>query len=60
MLDLYEELKSLIVALDQHEIHYALCGGIAMAIYNRPRATVDIDLWIVADSLDEVGGPGRK
>jgi len=54
MLDLYEELRSLIAALDQHEIDYALCGGIALAIYDRPRATVDIDLLIAADSLDEV------
>jgi len=54
MLDLYEELRSLIAALDEHEIEYALCGGIAMAIFGRPRATVDIDLLIVAESLDEV------
>jgi hypothetical protein len=54
MLDLYEELRTLIRALDKHEIDYALCGGIAMAIYNRPRATVDIDLLIVADSLGEL------
>ena len=54
MLDLYEELKSLIAALDAHKIDYALCGGIAMAIYGRPRATVDIDLLIASDSLDEV------
>lgn len=54
MLDLYDELRSLITALDQHEIDYALCGGIALAIYKRPRTTVDIDLLIVADSLDEM------
>ncbi|HMG72954.1 MAG TPA: nucleotidyl transferase AbiEii/AbiGii toxin family protein [Pyrinomonadaceae bacterium] len=54
MLDLYEELRSVIAALDQNEIDYALCGGIALAIYDRPRATVDIDLLIAADSLDEV------
>jgi hypothetical protein len=54
MLDLYEELRSLIAALDQHEIDYALCGGIALAVYDRPRATVDIDLLIVAGSLDQV------
>jgi hypothetical protein len=54
MLDLYEELRSLIAALDQHEIDYALCGGIALAIYDCPRATVDIDLLIAADSLDDV------
>ena len=54
MLDLYEELTSLVAALDKHEIEYALCGGMAMAIFGRPRATVDIDLLIVAESLDEV------
>lgn len=51
MLDLIEELSRIVAALDDHEIDYALCGGIAMAIYDRPRATVDIDLLIVADSL---------
>src|SRR5436190_23804209 len=54
MLDLYEELRKLIAALDSNEIDYALCGGIAMAIYDRPRATVDIDLLIRAESLDLV------
>jgi hypothetical protein len=54
MLDLYEELRSLIAALDEHKIEYALCGGIAMAIFGRPRATVDIDLLILAESLDEM------
>ena len=53
MLDLYDELRNLIAALDEHEIQYALCGGIAMAIYNRPRATVDIDLLIGEDSLSK-------
>lgn len=54
MLDLYEELKNLVAAFDRHQIDYALCGGIAMAIHDRPRATVDIDLLILADSLPEV------
>ena len=54
MLDLYEELRKVIAALDSNEIDHALCGGIAMAIYNRPRATVDIDLLIRAESLDLV------
>src|SRR5437016_6331493 len=54
MLDLYQEFRKLIAALDEYEIDYALCGGIAMAIYDRPRSTVDIDLLIVADSLEEV------
>ena len=54
MLDLYEELRKLIAEFDRHKIDYALCGGIALAIYDHPRATVDIDLLILSESLDGV------
>ena len=54
MFDLYDEFRKLIAALDEQQIDYALCGGIAMAVYDRPRATVDIDLLILAESLDGV------
>jgi hypothetical protein len=52
MFDLYDEFRRLIAALDAQQVDYALCGGIAMAVYDRPRATVDIDLLILADSLE--------
>ncbi len=45
-LDLYDELRKLIGLLDEHEIDYALCGGLAMAIHARPRSTIDIDMLI--------------
>jgi hypothetical protein len=54
MFDLYDEFRQLIAALDAHQIDYALCGGFAMAVYDRPRATVDIDLLILSESLDLV------
>lgn len=54
MLDLYEELRKLISALEEHKIEYALCGGVAMAVHNYPRATIDIDLLVLAESLDQV------
>ena len=54
MFDLYDELRRLIAALDEHQIDYALCGGLAMAVYDRPRATVDIDILILSESLDVV------
>jgi len=54
MFDLYYEFRKLIAALDKHQIDYALCGGLAMAVYNRPRATVDIDLLILSESFDLV------
>ncbi|MDQ3472804.1 MAG: hypothetical protein M3447_03610, partial [Acidobacteriota bacterium] len=54
MFDLYDELRKVIAALDEHQVDYALCGGLAMAIYGRPRATVDINILILAESLDVV------
>src|SRR5437867_11345258 len=54
MLDLYEELRAIISTLDEHGIDYAVCGGLAMAVHGLPRATVDIDLLILSESLEEV------
>ena len=53
-LDIYDELRKLISLLDQHEINYALCGGLAMAIHARPRSTIDIDMLILSESLEKV------
>lgn len=52
MFDLYYELRILIAALEERQMDYALCGGLAMAVYDRTRATVDIDLLILSESLD--------
>jgi hypothetical protein len=54
MLNLYEEFKLLVAKLSEQNIDYALCGGLAMAIYGVPRATVDIDLLILTESLEKV------
>ena len=54
MLDLYDELRNLIKLLDEHEINYALCGGLAMAVHARPRATIDIDMLILSESLEQL------
>lgn len=54
MLDIYDEFRTLVVVLDEHNIDYALCGGMAMAVYQRPRMTIDIDVLIQAESLDRV------
>lgn len=53
-MDLFEELVALIDALESRRIEYAVCGGLAMAIWGLPRATVDIDLLIERDSLAAV------
>ena len=51
-MDLLDELKKLINRLNEEKIEYALCGGLAMAIYALPRATLDIDILIEASSLE--------
>lgn len=52
-MDLYKKLGEVIGALVKHEISYALCGGMAMAVYNLPRATIDIDLLIEESTLEQ-------
>jgi hypothetical protein len=51
VLNLYEEFRAVIHALDDAGIPYALCGGLAMAIWDEPRATVDIDLLLRGEAL---------
>jgi hypothetical protein len=52
VLDITEELDSIRNALSERGIEFALCGGMAMAIYGFVRATVDLDLLVKADDLD--------
>lgn len=51
MMDLLHELADLTNALDAAGIEYALCGGLALAVYARPRATLDIDLMVESEAL---------
>lgn len=60
MFDLYEEFTSIISALEERGIDYAVGGGLAMAIHGLARATVDIDLLILADDLDAVKASAKK
>jgi len=53
-MDLLEELKNLSAKLNQAGIDYALCGGLALAIYARPRATLDIDMMVDSGSLSQI------
>lgn len=54
MLDLVNELRTLVSSLDEHKIDYALCGGMAMGVHGRVRTTIDIDLLILSESLEKV------
>ncbi len=50
MLDLYEELKTILQRFSELEIPYALCGGLAVSILTEPRATIDVDLLMPPES----------
>ena len=54
MLDLFDEFKLVVATLEAHAVDYALCGGLAMAVYGVPRATIDIDLLVPPATLDAV------
>ena len=53
-MDILDELKELINKLKEENIEYALCGGLAMAIYALPRATLDIDILIESSLLETI------
>lgn len=49
-----ETLLSLAGLLEQHQIDYMIIGGIANAVWGEPRATLDIDVTISADTSDSL------
>jgi hypothetical protein len=54
MLDLYDELAAIIRALNDARVDYALCGGLAMAVYGLARATEDVDLLVRPEDYDSI------
>jgi hypothetical protein len=54
MIDIVDELRALVANLEEHEIDYALCGGMAMGVHGFARTTIDIDLLILTESLNAV------
>ncbi|MFP3941791.1 MAG: hypothetical protein ACLF0P_15965 [Thermoanaerobaculia bacterium] len=59
-LDLFEETRQLLLALERREVEYALVGAVALAVHGVPRATTDIDLLIRPESLDGVTEVARE
>ena len=54
MIDIYDEPLRLVELLEAEGIDYALCGGWAMAVHGEPRATIDIDLLIPAETSERL------
>jgi len=52
-MDIQQELRALIVALNGASIDYALCGGLAVAFHGYARFTKDIDILIAKESLED-------
>jgi len=59
LLDLLEEFRSILSALEAAEIEFAVCGGLAVAIHAHPRATLDVDLLLPRDQIDRARGVAR-
>ncbi len=53
MLQLRTELINVVTCLEQAQVDYALCGGLAVAVHGYPRATKDIDILIRSHDLDQ-------
>ncbi len=53
-MDLLIELKNIIEAFNAEKIDYALCGGLALAVYARPRATLDIDIMVEPEWIEKI------
>src|SRR5207302_8979071 len=51
MIDLYQQLGAITRAFEKAGVEYALCGGLARAIYGFPGATLDIDFLLPDEGL---------
>ena len=56
----FDELNQLISAFEDNNLDYAVCGGLSMAIHGFARATLDIDILIQPDTLEEAFRVGEE
>jgi phosphorylcholine metabolism protein LicD len=54
MLSLLDEFRLVVDVLEKEKIEYAICGGMAMAIHGFIRATVDIDIVLLQESIQKL------
>lgn len=59
-MDLLKELIRITAKFEKEKIEYALCGGLAMAVYAFPRATLDIDIMVEEDMLEKAKKAGNE
>ncbi len=46
--------EKLLTAFNEHDIHYALIGGLALGAWGVPRGTVDMDFLVNRDDMEKV------
>lgn len=54
MLNLLQELASIVDAISEEGIPYAIWGGLAMSVHGFTRATEDIDLFVRPEDVDRI------
>ena len=54
MPNLFEEFCAIVAALAESSVPFAVCGGLAMSIHARPRATIDVDLLVPAEAISSL------
>jgi hypothetical protein len=59
-MDPHKELEAILDALNASGLDYAVCGGLALAVYGLPRATKDVDVLIRFEDLEKVKDAVRK
>ena len=55
-MNINDELEAIARAFNESGIEYALCGGLAVAVYGYPRATQDINILIRESDLKQATG----
>lgn len=53
---LFREFFSIIKFLNEKNIDYAVIGGIALAFYDEPRFTKDIDILVFPENMEQIAG----
>ncbi len=54
MYNLIEEFKRVALVLEDNNLAYALCGGLAVGVYSEPRGTIDIDMVVLQGDLEKI------
>lgn len=48
-MELEADFKEFIACLNEHEVQYLVVGGYAVGVHGLPRATKDLDVWVLAE-----------